>query len=133
MWRNMNTFMSVKQATLREVAKEAGVSLASASYALRGHRTVSAETQAKVAAVASRLGYRVNPQLAAFMQARRTGRSMRTDATIALVHGSGKPKEGDGYFGRCLRGVNALAAERGYAVDVVRWNAERDADARGLE
>src|SRR5690606_27321390 len=129
----MNTFISEKSATLRDVAREAGVSLASASYALRGHRTVSAATQAKVAAVAARLGYRVNPQLAAFMQARRTGRSMRADATIALVHGgAGKPREGDGYFGLCLRGVNALAAERGYAVDLVRWNAERDPGGRGL-
>jgi len=127
----MNTFISGP--TLREVAKEAGVSLASASYALRGHPTVSAETRRAVAAVAARLGYRVNPQLAAFMQARRTGRSMRTDATVALVYGGPKqPAEGDSYFGLCLRGIRALAAERGYALDLIRWNAERDASAAKL-
>jgi LacI family transcriptional regulator len=124
----MNTFIS--SPTLRDVAKEAGVSLASASYALRGHPTVSVETQRNVAAVAARLGYRVNPQLAAFMQARRTGRSMRTDATVALVYGGPKqPKEGDSYFGLCLQGIRSLAAERGYALDMIRWNAERDAMA----
>ncbi|MFH1497798.1 MAG: LacI family DNA-binding transcriptional regulator [Verrucomicrobiota bacterium] len=129
----MNTFISGKAATLRDVAREAGVSLASASYALRGHHTVSATTQAKVAAVAARLGYRVNPQLAAFMQARRTGRTMRTDASVALVHGGPEaPAEGEGYFGRCLAGARALAEERGYAVDTVGWDARRDPTATKL-
>lgn len=127
----MNTFISGP--TLREVAKEAGVSLASASYALRGHPTVSAETRRAVAAVAARMGYRVNPQLAAFMQARRTGRSMRADATVALVYGGPKrPAEADSYFGLCLRGIRTLAAERGYALDMIRWDAERDATAAKL-
>ena len=127
----MNTFISGP--TLREVAKEAGVSLASVSYALRGHPTVSAETQRRVSAVAARMGYRVNPQLAAFMQARRTGRSMRTDATVALVYGGPKqPAEGDSYFGLCVRGIRALAAERGYALDMIRWNAAKDASGGKL-
>ncbi len=106
------------------------MSLAAASYALRGHHTVSAETQGRVSAVAARMGYRVNPQLAAFMQARRTGRSMREDTTVALVYGGpSKPREGDNYFGLCVRGIRALAEERGYALDMIRWNAERDASA----
>lgn len=134
MWVDMNTFISGRAATLRDVAKEAGVSLAAASYALRGHWTVSAETREKVSAVAARLGYRVNPQLAAFMQARRTGRTMRADATVALVHGGPRPpaKDEPGYFGSCLRGVRALAAERGYAVDALRWDAAKDATASKL-
>lgn len=127
----MNTFISGP--TLREVAKEAGVSLASASYALRGHPTVSAETHSHVAAVAARMGYRVNPQLAAFMQARRTGQKMRRDASVALVYGGpAKPKEGDSYFGLCVRGIRALAEERGYGLDLIRWNAERDATGAKL-
>lgn len=130
----MNTFISGKTPTLRTVAKEAGVSLASASYALRGHPTVSANTQRRVAEVAARMGYRVSPQLSAFMQARRTGRSMRTDATVALVHASPKPPgaEETGYFGLCLRGVRSLAAEHGYVVDAIRWDMERDAQAKRL-
>lgn len=131
MWGIMNTFMSGP--TLREVAKEAGVSLASASYALRGHPTVSVETQRAVAAVAARMGYRVNPQLAAFMQARRTGRSMRADVTVALVYGGPKtPEEGDSYFGLCLRGIRALAEERGYVLDMIRWNAAKDVNGAKL-
>lgn len=129
----MNTFISGETPTLRDVAREAGVSLAAASYALRGHPTVSEKTRRRVEAVAARMGYRVNPQLAAFMQARRTGRSMRADATVALVHGGPEgPVEDASYFGLCLRGIRALAAERGYAVDAVAWDAARDASAKRL-
>ncbi|MDR1283917.1 MAG: LacI family transcriptional regulator [Opitutaceae bacterium] len=141
----MNTFISgvqgsrpavkpaAKQPTLREVAKVAGVSLASASYALRGHPTVSEATRRHVAAVAAQAGYRPNPQLAAFMQARRTGRSMRTDASVALVYGGPSlPAEGESYFGLCLRGIHAVATDRGYALDPVRWDAADDPDAARL-
>lgn len=129
----MNTFIPGAAPTLRKVAQEAGVSLASASYALRGHPTVSAETRRKVEAVAARMGYRVNPQLAAFMQARRVGRSMRTDATVALVHGGPSlPAQENSYFGQCLRGLSALADERGYMLDEIRWDPKRDPSADQL-
>ncbi len=120
--------------TLRDVAKEAGVSLASASYALRRHPTVSAATHRKVEEAAARLGYRLNPQLAAFMQARRVGRSMQRDAAIALVH-SGPASEfaGASYAGMCVRGLHAVAHERGYAVDPIRWHGERKDAAAKLE
>ncbi|MDF3059795.1 MAG: LacI family transcriptional regulator [Rariglobus sp.] len=117
--------------TLRDVAREAGVSLASASYALRRHPTVSAATHRRVEEVAARLGYRLNPQLAAFMQARRVGRSMQRDAAIALVHsGPAADLNGSYYAGTCARGLNAVAQERGYAIDVIRWQNDRK-DATG--
>ncbi|WP_043584619.1 LacI family DNA-binding transcriptional regulator, partial [Geminisphaera colitermitum] len=134
----MNTFISdareSRPPTLRDVARAAGVSLASASYALRGHPTVSASTQANVAAIAARLGYRANPQLSAFMQARRTGRAMRTDAAVALIYGGPSlPAEGASYFGLCLRGIHTVATEHGYTVDPIRWDAARDPGAARLQ
>lgn len=129
----MNTFI-IETPTLRQVARAAGVSVASASYALRRHPTVSAETWRRVEEAAARLGYRANPQLSAFMQARRTGRSMRTDVTVALVHGDPRPpaKNETGFFPLCLRGFRALAAERGYGVDALRWDAAADPKALRL-
>lgn len=56
---------------LRDVAKLAGVSVASASMALNGQPGVSDETRRRIAATAERLGYRANPQA----QALRSGRS----------------------------------------------------------
>lgn len=120
--------------TLRDVAKEAGVSLASASYALRRHPTVSAATHRRVEEAAARLGYRLNPQLAAFMQARRVGRSMQPDAAIALLHSGSVTEFADAsYAGMCVRGVRAVAQERGYAVDIVQWQGERKDAAAKLD
>jgi LacI family transcriptional regulator len=46
--------------TLRDVARAAGVSTASASRALAGEGSVSAELQARIMAAAARLGYQAN-------------------------------------------------------------------------
>ena len=59
----MNPFIPMAKSSLKDVAAEAGVSLAAATYALRpGPRPtfVSEETQARVRAVAERMGFRVN-------------------------------------------------------------------------
>jgi LacI family transcriptional regulator len=65
-----------RSATLRDVAEAAGLSVAAASYALRGMQT-SADTQARVREVADRLGYRVDP-IARALASGRTG-------TVGLV------------------------------------------------
>jgi LacI family transcriptional regulator len=49
-----------KRVTIRQVADAAGVSPAAVSYALRGLQ-VSEETQKRVRAVATELGYEANP------------------------------------------------------------------------
>ncbi len=46
--------------TIREVAKEAGVSIATVSYVLNNSRRVAEETRQRVLAVSQRLGYRAN-------------------------------------------------------------------------
>ena len=60
-----------KKTTLKDVAEAAGVSLATASYALNRRGSVGAPTREHVLAVAARLGYR--PNLSA--KATRTGRT----------------------------------------------------------
>ncbi len=66
--------------TLQTVAREAGVSSATASYVLRGiERGASAETAARVRAVAERLGYRVNT-------AARAVRTGRTGVVLLSLH-----------------------------------------------
>jgi len=47
-------------ATIDDVARDAGVSASTVSYVLSGKRTISAETQAKVARSVRKLGYRPN-------------------------------------------------------------------------
>ena len=62
---------------LRDVARAAGVSVASASVALNGRSGVAEQTRARILETAQRLGYRANPQA----QALRRGRT----TTYALV------------------------------------------------
>jgi LacI family transcriptional regulator len=51
---------SLKRATLKEVAKAAGVSLASASYAINGTGSLGEGTRRHILEVAAGLGYRQN-------------------------------------------------------------------------
>lgn len=57
--------MAEKRPTIREVARAAGVSVATVSYALRNHEAIPELTRSKVRAAAERLGYRRNPAFAA--------------------------------------------------------------------
>jgi LacI family transcriptional regulator len=68
---------SSRRPTLKDLAREAGVSLASASYAVNGNGSVGEQTRAHILAVAQRIGYRQN--VAA--RAMKTGRS----GTLALI------------------------------------------------
>lgn len=69
-----------KRPTLQQVAAEAGVSAATASYALRGmDRGSSPETAERIRAVADRLGYRAN-------SAARAVRTGRNGLVVVAVH-----------------------------------------------
>ena len=71
--------------TTRTVAEAAGVNVSTVSRALRGVRGVSAEERARIRKVASRLGYRPNPFVAAFTAQVRAYRRSPVPATIALL------------------------------------------------
>ena len=73
-----------RQATLQDVAVAAGVHRTTVSLALRDHPRIPAATRERIKAIAGRLGYRINPLVAALMQTRRLGRSER-HVTLAFV------------------------------------------------
>lgn len=96
--------MSVSRPTSHDVARAAGVSQSTVSYALSGKGTIAPRTRARVLAVAEELGYR--PDLAArSMRTRRSGR-------IAVVTGTAA-----GIRMSMLAGAAEAATEAGYAVD----------------
>lgn len=73
-----------RPATLQDVADRAGVHRSTVALALRDHPRISEATRANVKAIATRLGYRINPFVAALMKSRRSGRAVR-HATIGFV------------------------------------------------
>lgn len=92
--------------TLSDVAREAGVSLATASRAINGsaNRTVRPELQERVLAAAGRLGY--SPDANAQAMARG-----RTTTLGLIVHDIADP-----YFSSIAAGVSAAAEEEGLMV-----------------
>jgi LacI family transcriptional regulator len=90
--------------TIREVAREAGVSIATVSHALSGKRPVSARTRGRIARAVERLGYRPNPIAAAMT----TGRTR----TLGVV----VPDIANPFFGELLAAVERTAAQYGYGV-----------------
>ena len=91
-------------ATIRDVAREAGVSVTTVSHALSGRRPVSTQTRRRIDAVSRRLAYRPSH----LAQAMVTGRSQ----TIGLI----VPDIANPFFPGVARGVEDTAADRGYSV-----------------
>ncbi|NJQ15463.1 LacI family DNA-binding transcriptional regulator [Streptomyces bohaiensis] len=91
-------------AGIKDVAAAAGVSVATVSRALNGHRSVSPDTRERVLEAVGRLGYRPNA----------VARSLRTDRTrtLGLVIGDVM----NPYFTELARFVEEEARARGYSV-----------------
>ncbi|HWA85015.1 MAG TPA: LacI family DNA-binding transcriptional regulator [Opitutus sp.] len=72
------------KATLEDVARKAGVHRTTVSLSLRNHPRIPAPTRDRIRAIATELGYRINPLVSALMQSRRTGKPVK-HAALAFV------------------------------------------------
>lgn len=71
-------------ATLQDVADRAGVHRSTVALALRDHPRIPKATRERIHGIAEKLGYRLNPLVAALMRARRTGRPVK-HVSLAFV------------------------------------------------
>jgi LacI family transcriptional regulator len=101
-------------ATLADVAREAGVSTATAARALGGYGSVSKAARERVTEAAHTLGYQRN-ELAATMI---TGRSNTVGLVVADIENP--------FFAATARGVSDVARAAGY--EVVLVNTDEDVD-----
>jgi LacI family transcriptional regulator len=129
--------------TLKDLAREAGVSLTSASYAINGTGSVGPKTRAHVLDVAKRIGFRLNLNA----RAMKSGRSGMLALVIpdlgnpffaALVQAVFREARSAGYqtYMTNTEGSEALEAEAlamavGLRVDGVIWFSIRDKDTSG--
>ena len=88
-------------ATVRDIAREAAVSVATVSRALNGHSNVRPEVREHVEAVASRLGY-VPHAAARHLSSAKSG---MIGVVVPDLHGE--------FFSELLRGMDREASERG--------------------
>ena len=114
--------MSVmKPASIRDVAREAGVSISTVSRALRGYSDVNARTRARVEETARKLGY--TPDAAG--QALKSG---RTGTVAVLVSGRHGPALLDAFYAEVLGGLEAHLSDNDLSLLLLRagsGNAER--------
>lgn len=95
--------------TIRDVAKEAGVSIATVSRALRGHTSISERTRNHVQAVADRMGYT--------LPVRNSGQADASSVPkVAVI----VPYIGRWYFAKIIEGIDAVTRERGFEVVILR-------------
>ena len=87
--------------TIKDVARIAGVSVASVSRALNGHDTVTGPTRARILAVATRLRYTPNGAARSLI----TRRTQTVGAVLPDLHGE--------FFSELMRGMDAAARARG--------------------
>ena len=108
---------TVKPVGIRDVAKLAGVSVASASLALNGHPGVADVTRRRIAAAAERLGYRANPQA----QALRSGRSTMYGFVVRNL--------ANPFFLDVMSGAEEVASEAGATLLVLdsQYSIDREA------
>jgi DNA-binding LacI/PurR family transcriptional regulator len=112
----MSSDASQRPVGIRDVAKAAGVSVATASLALNGQPGVAEETRRRIVAAAEQLGYRANPQA----QALRRG---RTTTYGFVVRNFANP-----FFLEVLSGAQQVAADSGATLLVLdsRYSPERE-------
>jgi LacI family transcriptional regulator len=90
--------------TIKDVAREAGVSIQTVSRAVNGHHEISDETRQRVMAVCAGLGYRPN-RLAGSLRAKHTN-------VIGLVVSDIE----NAYFAEVVSGVESETTKLGYSV-----------------
>lgn len=106
--------------TIKDVAREVGVSTAAVSYSLNGGGTIGSEVRARVREVADRLGYRPNRSA----QAVRTGRSM----TLGLL----LPDLNNPYYPALARSFEHAARLAGYTTVLIDTSGSVEEELEGI-
>lgn len=103
-------------ATIHDVAKEAGVSIATVSRVLQGSDKVLPETKERILDAINRLNYRPNRLAQQF-------RNQETRNILVIV-----PEIGNTFYSEVLDGIKSVAIRRGYNILIVDSNSDPAAE-----
>jgi LacI family transcriptional regulator len=90
--------------TIKTLAKELGLSIATVSKALKDSHEISTETKKKVLAMAEQLNYVPNPYASSLRK--------QKSKTIAVI----LPEVADNFFSLAINGIQAVAVQKNYHV-----------------
>jgi DNA-binding LacI/PurR family transcriptional regulator len=104
--------------SIKDVAREAGVSHATVSRALRGSPLISPPTTQRVRAMADQMGYSVNAVARSLV----TGKTHTIGVVVTSI--------ADPFVGGVTAGIEALAHERGYSTILATCHADPEIEKR---
>lgn len=110
--------------TFRDIAREAGVSPATVSLALRNSSQISLPVRERIREVTKRMGYMPNPLLSAYQASVRAAKPVKFQAALGWINDS--PEENiwtKPWMKPLIDGARARAAELGYQLDEI-WVPE---------
>ncbi len=118
----MNPPVATRRPTQKDLAREAGVTQATVSLALRRHPDVSAGTCERIQAIAQRLGYCPDPYLAGLSAYRKSRRPVKFQASLAWLsnYPEGETWRNFPAFRGYYDGANTRARELGYRLEEFR-------------
>jgi LacI family transcriptional regulator len=105
--------------TMKDIANEAGLSVAAVSYALRSSPKIGKATQEQVKAVARRLGYRPDPRIASLMAHIRRAHARTTGERLGFVwvHTKRTQAERDPFLRHVFAGARRRAEQSGFRIE----------------
>jgi LacI family transcriptional regulator len=120
-------------ATIREIAKTAGVSRTTVWGALRGDQRVADGTKDRILRLAKEMGYRPNPAFQQMCRQIRQKRKVEYQSTIALINhfDHPHPEKHDPFHRRFLEGTHEEAKRQGFRVDHF-WTKQPDLSGQRL-
>ncbi|MDP0496063.1 MAG: LacI family DNA-binding transcriptional regulator [Verrucomicrobiota bacterium JB024] len=111
--------------TLKDIAREAGTTIATVSLALRGAPNVSTAKKEEILRIANSLGYRRNAHVSSLMRHIRQGRkNLPRPSPVALVfaHPERDARKRYVFIERRFQGMETRLAERGYRAQTFWYN-----------
>jgi len=111
---------SLKIATLKDIANEAGISVTAVSKVLNHKGGTSRKTEQRVLDIAKRLGYRTN-----FI-----AKSLKENSTKTL--GFVISDSSHSFFGSIIKGAQEEAANRGYSIILANTNRSRETEKKAI-
>lgn len=123
----------MSRVTMKDVARAAGVDVSTVSLALRDDPRIRTETRQRVQATAARLGYSVNPLIAAWVRARRASAgSDQEHLSVGYIasHPAGFEWRRNGHFQAIFHGLRARLEEFGFVLTIFDLHDYRNAPQR---
>jgi LacI family transcriptional regulator len=113
--------MPIMPVTMKDIAKELGVSVVTVSKVMRGHSDIGTETRERVLAKAKELNYRINFSARSLI----TGKSYQVGIIVpTLLHP---------FFGQVLEALSSTLVQNGYAAIITSSKEDAGVEEAAIE